>query len=600
LQWGLNNTGQSVLNQVGQADMDINMPEAWDLLKGRSLNETVVAVLDTGVDIYHTDLAGKIWVNEKEKNGLPGVDDDNNGYVDDINGWDFYHHDNTVFDSMEEDYHGTHVAGIIAAGMNNNQGIAGIAPNAKIMPLKFISGDNGGTTIEAIEAIRYAQKMGVKIANNSWGGAGGFAGDALEQAIKDSRMLFVVAAGNEGTNNDVTPSYPSSYASSNILSVAAADNQGRLAGFSNYGRVSVDVAAPGVGVVSTIPRRFSSYYADYGYSDGTSMAAPHVTGLAALMMGYSANATNAEIMDAIKATGKPLLAGGWKIGSGKLVDAQAAIAVLTPVELTSVQEIYDSSDYIEGKAAEPAKVTATVSPSNETFTGFTDAAGTFKIKTGHLPAGASVMVTAYVGVRKSAEKKLVVQKSIIPEPAAPSVAKEIAVPAPEKKPAFKDVGPDFWAFADIEWAVSKGLVKGYDDKTFKPYNRLTEAQLAVILSRYFNPDIEKAAGVESWYSKYYDYLRLNGILLPGHANRKVIEKPVNRITMARSLAASQGISGSDNQIIDWMYDKGLTTGSGRSANKYVDFASQDSLSRTQISAFFQRMNDKGMVKIASK
>lgn len=250
--WGLDNQGQEVQGIPGVKDIDIDAPEAWEKLNNPK--EVVVAVIDTGVDINHPDLQGKIWVNAKE---IPNnqKDDDGNGYVDDVNGWDFYNKDNTVFDPEDGDEHGTHVAGTIAAVPNNGVGVAGVAPNVKIMPLKFL-GPYGGTTEDAIDAIEYAKAMGVKISNNSWGG-GGY-DPLLKAAIEQSNSLFIAAAGNDGMDNDEIPHYPSSYESKNIVSVAALDNLGYLAPFSNYGVNSVDVAAPGVSILSTVPKKLEA------------------------------------------------------------------------------------------------------------------------------------------------------------------------------------------------------------------------------------------------------------------------------------------------------------------------------------------------------
>ncbi|MFC7373086.1 S8 family serine peptidase [Fictibacillus iocasae] len=250
--WGLNNTGQVIKENSGTEDIDINLPETVNYLQGENLQKNVVAVIDTGIDINHDDLKDVIWRNSKEQ--LNGKDDDNNGYIDDINGFDFYHYDNTVFDKHDGDEHGTHVAGTIAGSINNGIGITGIAPNVEIMSLKFL-GPDGGSTEGAIQAVEYATKMGVKISNNSWGG--GAYDVFLKEAIENSGMLFVAAAGNDGVDNDFYEHYPSNYDCSNILSVAAIDNNGQLAGFSNYGYNSVDVAAPGVDILSTFPRKYA-------------------------------------------------------------------------------------------------------------------------------------------------------------------------------------------------------------------------------------------------------------------------------------------------------------------------------------------------------
>lgn len=247
-QWGLHNTGQVVLGRPGVPDVDLNGPEVWDVTKGS--RDVVVAVIDTGVDVNHPDLRDAIWVNEAEATGSPGVDDDHNGYVDDIHGFDFVNDDGTVFDPEDGDEHGTHVAGIIAARWGDRQGVAGLAPGVRIMVLKVL-GPGGGSTADAVKAIAYAQAMGAKIANLSWGN---YSYDpALYEALRGASLLFVAGAGNDASNNDLSPFYPASYRIPNLVSVAAADNRGALAVFSNYGPGTVDLAAPGQDILSTVP-----------------------------------------------------------------------------------------------------------------------------------------------------------------------------------------------------------------------------------------------------------------------------------------------------------------------------------------------------------
>ena len=252
LLWGLHNTGQTVFGDLGTADVDIDAPEAWPYTQ--NLAEIVVAVIDSGIDITHPDLQERIWTNPAET--LNGLDDDGNGLVDDINGWDFYWGDRTVYDPyfVEEDDHGTHVAGTLAA-VADTLGVIGVAPNVKIMPLKFLGGD-GGTSEGAIAAINYAASKGVKVSNNSWG-APGTGDEALRQAITNSGMVFVAAAGNDSSDNDSVAYFPSGMNAANIISVAAVDSQGNLAAFSNYGATSVDVGAPGVNTLSTVPTRYA-------------------------------------------------------------------------------------------------------------------------------------------------------------------------------------------------------------------------------------------------------------------------------------------------------------------------------------------------------
>lgn len=264
--WGLHNTGQD----GGTVDADIDAPEAWDITTGGSV---VVAVIDSGVNYNHEDLASNMWVNEGE---IPdnGVDDDSNGYIDDYLGWDFVNGDN---DPMDDNDHGTHCSGTIGAAGNNSKGVVGVNWTVKIMPLKFSDQCGSGSVSDAIDAILYSKNMGVKISSNSWGGSGYSQAlyDAIEEFGKEGG-LFVVAAGNEGNDNDNEPMYPASYDLPNIVSVAATDRNDNLASFSNFGVVSVDVAAPGVDIYSTV-------IAGYEWFDGTSMAAPHVAGIAALI-----------------------------------------------------------------------------------------------------------------------------------------------------------------------------------------------------------------------------------------------------------------------------------------------------------------------------
>lgn len=278
-QWGLNNTGQT----GGRNDADIDAPEAWDSNTG---GNTVIAVIDTGVDYNHPDLLGNIWTNPGEIAGN-GRDDDGNGFIDDVRGWDFANNDNNPID---DNNHGTHVAGVIAARTNNNSGIAGINWSARIMPLKFMNAQGQGSTFGAIQAIQYAVANGARVSNNSWGG-GGFS-RALYDAIAAANTAghtFVAAAGNSSSSNDTTPHYPSSFNLPNIISVAATDSSDRLATFSNYGATTVDLGAPGVSILSTIR---SGNYASYS---GTSMAAPFVTGAVGLLFSTDPGLTTAQV-----------------------------------------------------------------------------------------------------------------------------------------------------------------------------------------------------------------------------------------------------------------------------------------------------------------
>ncbi|MGD9045898.1 MAG: S8 family serine peptidase, partial [Desulfobacterales bacterium] len=257
--WSLHNTGQNVNGTSGTNDADIDMLEAWDVTTGSS--DVVVAVIDSGVDVNHPDLAANIWTNPGEIAGN-GDDDDGNGYVDDVNGWDFYIDDN---DPRDANGHGTHVAGTIAAVGDNTAGIAGVSWSAKIMVLRFLDAWGSGSTANAIAAIEYANDMGADVINNSWGG--GLPSQALRDAIAVSDAVVVCAAGNTANNNDSSPFYPASYSSANIIAVAASDQNDTLAYFSNYGANSVDVAAPGTNIYSAAPGRETVWEDDFEDND---------------------------------------------------------------------------------------------------------------------------------------------------------------------------------------------------------------------------------------------------------------------------------------------------------------------------------------------
>ena len=329
-QWGMN---------------DIGVQEAWKVTMGDP--NMIVAVIDTGVDYTHEDLLPNMWRNTKE---IPnnGIDDDHNGYVDDIVGWDFVSNDNKPYDLATDNPldlltgeanpgHGTHCAGNVAARNGNNVGIAGVAPHVKIMALRFISEKGSGTTAAAVQAIRYAVDNGAKVLSNSWGGEGQDDGSeenvALKDAIKyamDKGVLFVVAAGNgrngAGFNNDTdqNPVYPASYNFDNILTVAAIDSTDHLAPFSNYGATKVHIGAPGVKVFSTTPAQgYQDTIIDkFGMKatwDGTSMAAPHVAGAAALYWSAHPEATFKDVRAALLHSAKKINSLTGKVSSeGKL------------------------------------------------------------------------------------------------------------------------------------------------------------------------------------------------------------------------------------------------------------------------------------------
>ena len=274
---------------------------AWNAQVGSS--QTLIAVIDTGVDYNHPDLAANMWKNPGE---IPndGIDNDGNGYIDDYYGW------NAAADNgnpMDDNGHGTHCAGTIAGVGNNGRGVAGVNWNAKIVAIKFLKANGSGSLSDAIQAIQYANKLvadghNLKILNNSWGGGGFVAG--LESAIIESANLgtvFVAAAGNDyGNDNDANPHYPSSYEVENVVAVAAIDSSGNLASFSNYGENSVDIAAPGVAIYSTYPG------GTYKTLSGTSMATPHVAGALGLMYSHNPSMSAAALQTRLYYSGVEL------------------------------------------------------------------------------------------------------------------------------------------------------------------------------------------------------------------------------------------------------------------------------------------------------
>ncbi len=369
VQYALDNAGQS----GGTPDADMDAPEAWDLAIGGT--RAVVAVIDTGIDYTHPDLYLNIWLNQAEipvavrslladvdgdglitfwdlnnpvnvgvgkitdlnANGridggdvlrsasqggwADGVDAGANGYLDDLIGWDFVGDDNNPMDRTAEDGgHGTHVAGTIGAIGNNGVGVAGVAWRVQLMAVRFL-GLEGGTSVAAASAIRYSAANGAAVSNNSWGGPA--PSQAIHDAIAFARargQIFVTAAGNEAANNDVTPSYPANFALDNIVSVAATDQNDRLVDFSNYGRGTVDLGAPGEDIASTYPG------GRYVYMTGTSMATPQVAGVFALLLNREPSLTYSTAISRVLGTVDPVPTLSATTVSGGRVNVYRALA----------------------------------------------------------------------------------------------------------------------------------------------------------------------------------------------------------------------------------------------------------------------------------
>jgi subtilisin family serine protease len=304
-QWGLESSN----------NVDIDATQAWSVTTGNPA--TIVAVIDSGIDTTHPEFAGRLWTNTVEATGQPGVDNDGDGFAGDIHGWNFLA--NTA-DISDDNGHGTHVAGILAATGNNGTGVAGVNWNAQIMPLKFIGSDGNGSVDDAVRAIYYAVNHGARVINASWGGGDHI--QALTDAISfaNSRnVVFVTAAGNEGVNNGVKRSFPADDRLPNVISVAAIDNSGRLASFSNFGATTVDLAAPGVNIRSTVPGGYATY-------SGTSMSAPYVSGVISLVVGLHPELTAQQLVQRILDTTKPLVHLKGKVITGGMVDAANAVS----------------------------------------------------------------------------------------------------------------------------------------------------------------------------------------------------------------------------------------------------------------------------------
>lgn len=316
--WGLHNIGQF----GGTADADIDAPEGWDV-RSLVLPGTVVAVIDSGVRYTHVDLVANMWTNPTE---IPanGIDDDNNGYIDDVHGI------NAIDDSgdpMDHNGHGTHCAGTIGGVGNNGVGVTGVAWNVQIMACKFLDGIPGGTTsgstADAIKCIDYARLKGAKIMSNSWGGPS--YSDTLLEAItraQSAGIIFVAAAGNDSSNNDLIPNYPSNYTLGNIIAVASSTRNDVLSDFSNYGATSVDLAAPGSEIWSTyIGTKESNLNANNLYAElsGTSMATPLVAGASALLISQFPNENYVSIKDRLlTGTNKLTALAGTCVSGGRL------------------------------------------------------------------------------------------------------------------------------------------------------------------------------------------------------------------------------------------------------------------------------------------
>jgi subtilisin family serine protease len=334
--WGLHNVGQS----GGVADADIDAPEAWDITTGSP--SVTVGVVDTGIRYTHQDLSANMWVNPGE---VPGnsVDDDSNGFVDDVYGINAITRSG---DPMDDNGHGSHCAGTVGAVANGGGAHVGVAWNVRLMALKFLAADGSGYSSDAITCIDYAIDKGVDILSNSWGG-GGYS-SAMASAIQRAQaagILFVAAAGNESNDNDSGPSYPASYTMNNVIAVAALDRSDQLASFSNYGATSVDLGAPGVSIFSCVSASDSSY----GTYNGTSMATPHVSGVAALLKAQFPSISLAELRQRLLSTTVTVPALAGRCVTGGRVNAANALSA-SPDGIMEVSVTAERSPLVASEA----------------------------------------------------------------------------------------------------------------------------------------------------------------------------------------------------------------------------------------------------------
>ncbi len=320
--WGMHNTGQvDPGGRQGVEGIDIDAPEAWEITAGS--HDTIVAVIDTGVNHQIADLTNNMWVNQAEKDGKTGVDDDENGFIDDIYGYDFANDDG---DPMDDHGHGSHCAGTIGAEGDNEDGVVGVNWQTRIMGVKFLTASGSGTLENAVRAIDYATQMGAQVLSNSWGcSSSACNSQALKESIERSSeagRLFVAAAGNSSANNDSSPHYPSNFEVANVVSVAAINNSGELASFSSFGKNTVHLGAPGRNILSTTLEGLESW-------SGTSMATPHVSGVAALVLSNE-DLSMEDLKSRLINTARPLSAMRNTTISGGIVNAYHALTNTVP------------------------------------------------------------------------------------------------------------------------------------------------------------------------------------------------------------------------------------------------------------------------------
>ncbi len=402
--WGLKNTGQTLTigdrESTGIAGADIDAEIAWQTTTGSK--EVVVGVIDTGVDYTHEDLVNNMWTNTLELNGEDGVDDDGNGYVDDIYGWDAFDNEG---DPMDEGGHGTHVAGTIGAEGNNGIGVVGVNHNVSIVGCRFL-GPNGGQTSGAIACLDYMlglkeSGVNIKVTNNSWGG--GSYSKALEDAISannDAGILFVAAAGNSARDNDQSDYYPSNYDVPNVMSIASTTNKDGMSGFSQWGLTTVDMGAPGSDIASTYPTALQGGNPGYVWMSGTSMATPHVSGVAALVASLDEDISVAEMKDILMSSGDPIDALAGKTVSGKRLNAANAVEMANPVWGYNMESAENTTQVVAGNTA---SLTIETSARNSWATGTVDFITSGDLASSVSPSEINIGESATLSIQTTAE-----------------------------------------------------------------------------------------------------------------------------------------------------------------------------------------------------
>lgn len=591
-----NEIGAASLNDPGLRDPDLwslhgplpiglmpaspygsNASEAW--YNGYfSQTDVVVAVLDSGVQINHPDLAANIWKNPREV--VNGKDSDGNGLIDDVNGWNFYDNNRFLYKNVSEDSHGTHVAGTIAAVGNNGIGVAGIAPNAKILPVKFI-GKDGGSSSDAIKAINYVvnlKKAGAPITaiNASWGGPG--ESSAVTNAIVNAgneNIIFIAAAGNSSLPNAFYPARSvcmTKWGVDCIISVGANTPFGGLSWFSNYNATNVDILAPGSDIVSTYPEGL------YAYQDGTSMAAPHVAGAVALCRGLQEDYSMANKVSSLLQTAVRVPGWGSYAATGGHLDVNAVAGACGPARLPKMDHLSPVT-MLEGQES-----AITLTPHGQ-------------LKTGTWSLGVNSQITSISqsGVLRHTPAKYGSYSLNVSLRNSQNVTTSTSIPVVVK--VFNDVPSGSFYEQSTHWLRREGITNGVSATNYGSGDNVTRAQMAAFLWRAAgeppaaNHVFRDEARIPVFARTATDWLYRNGITTndPFNPNGDVTRAQMSAFLWraAGSPAAPNhvfrdeaAIPGFARQATDWMYAQGITTNDPFDPNGKV--------TRAQMSAFLWR------------